>query len=72
MAGDEHVRLYASGGRRELATIAWSFLSSGEPDDVARKQRAFFRRNRRIARMLVRKGFNKATMNDVLAVGRSD
>jgi len=53
----------------ELATIAWSFLSSGEPDDLARKQRAFFRRNWRIARMLVAKGFNKATMNDQSAVG---
>ena len=72
MAGNEHVRLYASGGKRRMAAVVWSFLSSGEPEDEARKQRAFYKRNRRIARMLIAKGFDKATMNDFLSVGPAD
>ncbi len=72
MAGDEHVRLYASGGRRRLATIAWSYFTSDDPVEALKRERAFFRRNRRVARVLIAKGFNKATMNDVLATGPLD
>jgi hypothetical protein len=69
MTSDEHVRLYANGRRQHLAAIAPWCLTSKDPRKAARLEAAYYRKNRRIARSLVAKGFNKFTMNMSLRAG---
>jgi hypothetical protein len=69
MASDSHVRLYANGRRQYLAVIVWLCPWSEDPREAARLEAAFTRKNRRIARSLVAKGFNKFTMNMSLRAG---
>ncbi|CAN5896237.1 hypothetical protein BH24GEM1_BH24GEM1_01820 [soil metagenome] len=69
MTTDSHVRLYVSGRRQQLAVLASMFWTSEDPKEAARLEAAYYRRNRRIARSLAAKGFNKFTINMTLHAG---
>jgi hypothetical protein len=72
MTDDRHVRLYANGRRQHLAALASMFFTSPDPKEAARREAAYFRRNRRLARALVAKGFDKLTINMALHAGIED
>jgi hypothetical protein len=69
MTDDSHVRLYANGRRQHLAALVSMFWTSEDPEEAKRHEASLCRRNRRIARALVRKGFDKFTMNMSLLAG---
>ncbi|HPR63342.1 MAG TPA: hypothetical protein PK014_03905 [Thermoanaerobaculia bacterium] len=69
MTDDEHVRLYESGRRQYLSALGGMYVTSQDPVDAARLEKAFLRRNRRIARKLVAKGFDRFTINMMLHAG---
>ena len=69
MTDDSHVRLYASGRRQNLMALVSMFFTSEDPKEAARLEAAYYRRNRRIARSLVTKGFDKFTINMGLHAG---
>jgi hypothetical protein len=66
---DSHVRLYATGRRQHLASLAGFFLTSLDPTEAKHLEAAYLRRNRRIARKLATKGFDKFTVNMLLHAG---
>lgn len=72
MTNDRHVRLYVSGRRQHLAALASMYPTSEDPKKAARAEAAYLRRNRRIARSLVDKGFSKFTINMALQSGFED
>jgi hypothetical protein len=72
MTSDSHVRLYANGRRQRLAVMASAFFTSEDPREAARLEAAYYCRNRRIARSLAAKGFNKFTINMALHAGLGD
>ncbi len=63
MAGDSHIRIHASGRRQRLAALDEFFINSPDPLENQRLEAAYYRRNRRIARQLAAKGFDKFTLN---------
>jgi len=63
MTNDRHVRLYESGRRQSLAVLQELCPSSSDPSEAHRLKLAFFCRNRRVARKLIAKGFDKFTVN---------
>lgn len=69
MSDDCHVRLYASGRREHLSALASAYLTSPHPEEARRLRAAYVRRNRRVARHLVAKGFDKFTINMALHAG---
>lgn len=69
MTTDSHVRLYANGRRQRLAVIAGMYFTSEDPQKAAELEAAYYRRNRRIARVLAAKGFDKLTINMSLHAG---
>lgn len=69
MTDDSHVRLYANGRRQHLAALASMFRTSSDPAEAARLEAAHLRRNRRVARALATKGFDKFTVNMALHTG---
>jgi hypothetical protein len=69
MTDDEHVRLYDSGRIQYLATIRSAFFTSLDLGEAHQLELAYLRRNRRVARQLVVKGFNKFTLNGLLRAG---
>lgn len=69
MTDDSHVRLYAAGRRQYLASLASFFVTSLDPTEAKRLKAAYLRRNRRIARRLAAKGFDKFTINMLLHAG---
>jgi len=69
MTDDRHNRLYVSGYRRGLAALAGMCMTSRDPEEAAKLEAAYFRRNRRVARALIKKGFDKFTMNMELHAG---
>jgi hypothetical protein len=69
-AGDDHVRLYESGRRQRLAALHASYVTrSVDPAETEHAEREYFRKNRRIARQLAAKGFDKFTLNMALHAG---
>lgn len=69
MTDDSHVRLYETGRRQRLASLASFFVTSSDPREARRLEAAYLRRNRRIARKLAAKGFGKFTINMLLHAG---
>jgi len=69
MTDDSHVRLYESGRRQHLSSLASFFVTSSDPIEAKRCEAAYHRRNRRIARQLAAKGFEKFTINMALHAG---
>lgn len=72
MTDDQHVRLYATGRRQALAALTSAFLTSADPNQARRLEAAYYRRNRRVARQLVAKGFDKFTLNMSLHAGLAE
>jgi hypothetical protein len=69
-AGDDHVRLYDSGRRQRLAALHTFYVTrSDDPVEAERAESEYFRKNRRIARQLAAKGFDKFTLNMALHAG---
>ena len=69
MTDDSHVRLYETGRRQHLSSLASFFVTSSDPIEAKRSEAAYHRRNRRIARQLAAKGFEKFTINMALHAG---
>ena len=69
MTDDSHVRLYASGRCQQLSALVSVFFTSQDPANAERLEAAYYRRNGRVARLLVAKGFDKFTMNMALHAG---
>jgi hypothetical protein len=69
MTDDSHVRLYETGRRQRLASLASIFVTSSDLKEAKRLELAYFRRNRRIARKLAAKGFDKFSINMLLHSG---
>jgi len=69
MTDDSHVRLYETGRRQRLASLASLFVTSPDPREARRLEAAYLRRNRRIARKLAAKGFDKFSVNMLLHSG---
>jgi hypothetical protein len=69
MTDDSHVRLYESGRQQQLSSLASFFITSSDPIEAKRCEAAYHRRNRRIARQLAAKGFEKFTINMALHAG---
>ena len=66
MTDDSHVRLYETGRRQRLVSLAGIYVTSSDPGEARRLEAAYLRRNRRIARKLAAKGFNKFSINMLL------
>ena len=58
--GDEHVRLYADGQRKELPAILTFRLCSEDEEEDKRLEAEYEAKNQRIARLLEKKGFGIA------------
>ena len=69
---DSHVRLYATGRRQQLASLASAYSSNGDPADEKHARAEFHRKNRRVARKLCAKGFDKFTINMFLHAGLAE
>jgi hypothetical protein len=69
MTDDSHVRLYETGRRQRLASIAGMYVTSSDPGEARRLEAAYLRRNKRVARKLAAKGFNKFSINMLLHAG---
>ncbi len=69
MTDDSHVRLYETGRRQRLASIAGMYVTSSDPGEARRLEAAYLRRNKRVARKLATKGFNKFSINMLLQSG---
>jgi len=69
MAEDSHVRLYETGRRQRLASLASLFVTSSDPREARRLEAAYLHRNKRIARKLAAKGPDKFTVNMILHAG---
>jgi hypothetical protein len=69
MTDDFHVRLYETGRRQRLASIAGMYVTSSDPGEARRLEAAYLRRNKRVARKLAAKGFNKFSINMLLHTG---
>jgi hypothetical protein len=69
MTDDSHVRLYETGRRQHLASLASFFVTSSDPKEAKRLEAAYLRRNGRIAQRLAAKGFDKFTVNMLLHAG---
>ncbi len=68
MAGDSHLRLYATGECEDLPALSTSHLTSDDPVEARRLEQEFYERNRTIANELGEKGFNKFTINMMLSM----
>ena len=68
MAGDSHSRLYATGECEDLPALSTCHMTSDDPLEARRLEQEFYERNRRIAKELAEKGFNKFTINMMLSV----
>ena len=69
MTDDSHVRLYETGRRQRLASLAGMYVTNSNPEEAKRLEEAYLRRNRRIASKLAAKGFNKFSINMLLHAG---
>jgi hypothetical protein len=69
MTYDSHVRLYETGRRQRLASIAGMYATSSDHGEARRLEAVYLRRNKRVARKLAAKGFNKFSINMLLYAG---
>jgi hypothetical protein len=60
MTSDRHLRLYANGKEKELPIIILIRLCSDDPAEDAKLEARFRARNRRVNRLLKKKGFGIA------------
>ena len=68
MTSDDHVRIREDGSVENLPTMR-EFCVIPEGGDESEAQKRFYDANRRIAEMLVAKGFDKFTINMALVAG---
>ena len=69
MTDDSHVRLYETGRRQHLASLASFYKTSSDPMEAKHLEAAYLRKNRRIARSLAAKKLDKFSLNMLLHAG---
>lgn len=69
MTDDSQVRIYANGKVENLPALEGMFLTSEDPIEAKRLEEEHDERNRKVLEMLVRKGFDKFTINMYLQAG---
>lgn len=65
--GDSHERFRPDGSREDLPFLSTMRAASEDPVEDKRLEEDFYRENREIAEMLVKKGFNRFSLNMALA-----
>ncbi|MEN4007007.1 MAG: hypothetical protein PQ964_06605 [Methanobacteriaceae archaeon] len=66
--GDSHVRIYADGTEKEFPVLLDFHLTSDDSVEDKRLENEFYERNRKVAKMLIEKGFDRFTINMALSV----
>ncbi len=69
MTDDSHVRIYDDGTEERLEALAGGFITSKDPEEAKRLEDEYYERNRKIAKNLAKKGFDKFTINMYLHTG---
>lgn len=66
--GDSHVRIYADGREEDLPTLRSIHETSWYPEEAKQLEDEFYERNRKVAKMLIDKGFDRFAINMALSV----
>jgi hypothetical protein len=70
MAGDAHERIYENGERKDLSYFLIGYaIDKDDPEQTKINEEKYYEHNRRTAKELINKGFNKFTINMALETG---
>ena len=72
MTNDRHVRIYADGSKESLPALHSMHLTSEDPVEAKRLKDEFYQHNREVGQMLVKKGFDKFTLNMYLCLDKHE